>query len=77
MPVECFLIAGGVAVECLVAGVMLRSLFNITQGGVAGGVMMLLRGLASDKEGGLNVQGPGLGGGALLELLNEEAAESV
>ena len=77
MPVECFLIAGGVAAECLLAGVVPRSLDNMTQGGVAGGVIMLLLGRDSVKEGGLRVQGPGLGGGALLELLREEAAESV
>ena len=77
MVVECFLLAGGVAAECLVAGVAALSFDNITHGGVAGGVIMLPRGRGSVKEGGLSVQGPGLGGGALLELLSEEAAESV
>lgn len=69
--------AGGVAAVCLEAGVLPLSLDSITQGGVAGGVMMLLLGRDSVKEGGLSVHGPGLGGGALLELLSEEAAESV
>ena len=49
----------------------------MTQGGVAGGVIMLLLGRLSVREGGLSVQGPGLAGGTLLELLREEAAESV
>jgi hypothetical protein len=53
--VECFLLAGGVAVECLVAGVDPRSLDNITQGGVAGGVMMFPLGSDSVREGGLSV----------------------
>jgi len=75
--VECFLLAGGVAAECLLAGVFPRSLDNMTQGGVAGGVMILLLGRDSVREGGLSVHGPGLGGGALLELLSDEAAESV
>ena len=71
------MLAGGVAAECLVAGVLALSFESITQGGVAGGVIMLPRGRDSVKEGGLSVHGPGLGGGALLELLSEEAAESV
>ena len=38
--------------------------------------MIFPLGKLSVREGGLRVQGPGLGGGAELELLREEAAES-
>ena len=75
--VECFLLAGGVAVGCLEAGVLPLSLDSITQGGVAGGVIIFVLGNESVSDGGLSVHGPGLGGGTLLELLSEEAAESV